>query len=140
MNMIRYQPWDLVDRLFNGQSLGFDGELNTVSAWAPRVDVKEEAERFLIRADVPGVDPKDIEVSLENGVLTISGERKVEEREESAGWTRIERASGRFHRSFTLPETVDAEGVSAKGNHGVLEIIIPKQAKVKPKKIEVKVN
>src|SRR5690348_16772397 len=130
MNVIRYQPWNLVDQLFNGHRVGFDGDANAISAWAPRVDVKEEAERFLIRADVPGVDPKDIEVSLEDGVLTISGERKVEEREESAGWTRIERASGRFHRSFTLPETVDAEGVSAKGNHGVLEIVIPKLAKV----------
>ena len=140
MNVIRYQPWDLVDRLFNGQGLGYSGDLNTLSVWAPRVDVKEEAERFLIRADVPGVDPKDIEVSLENGVLTVSGERKTESRDEQEGWTRVECTSGRFQRSFTLPETVDAEGVSAKGEHGVLEISIPKQAKVKPKKIEVKVN
>jgi len=140
MNVIRYQPWNLVDQLFNGHSFGLNGELNTASAWAPRVDVKEEAERFLIRADVPGVDPKDIEVSLENGVLTISGERKSESREEQDGWSRVERHSGRFQRSFTLPETVDAEGVSAKGSHGVLEISIPKLAKVQPKKIEVKVN
>lgn len=140
MNVIRYQPWNLVDQLFNGHRFGFNGELNTVSAWAPRVDVKEEAERFLIRADIPGVDPKDIEVSVEDGVLTISGERKLEQREESAGWSRLERHSGRFHRSFTLPETVDAEGVSAKGSHGVLEISIPKVAKVQPRKIEVKVN
>ncbi len=140
MNMIRYQPWDLVDHLFNGHGIRFAGEQNPISAWAPRVDVKEEAERFLIRADVPGVDPRDIEVSVEDGVLTISGERKTEEREESAGWTRVERHSGRFHRSFTLPETVNAEGVSAKGEHGTLEISIPKQAKAQPKKIEVKVN
>ncbi|HEU5398462.1 MAG TPA: Hsp20/alpha crystallin family protein [Gammaproteobacteria bacterium] len=140
MNMIRYQPWNLVDQLFNGHSFGFNGELNTVSAWTPRVDVKEEAERFLIRADIPGVDPKDIEVSLENGLLTISGERKTESRDEQEGWTRVERHSGRFQRSFTLPETVDAEGVSAKGSHGVLEISIPKVAKVQPRKIEVKVN
>ena len=140
MNLIRYQPWDLVDQIFDGRSLGFSNELNTLSTWAPRVDVKEEADRFMIRADVPGVDPKDIEVNLENGVLSISGERKTEEREESAGWTRVERYSGRFQRSFTLPDTVDAESVSAKGEHGVLEIVIPKLAKLQPRKIEVKVN
>ncbi|HEV2112408.1 MAG TPA: Hsp20/alpha crystallin family protein [Gammaproteobacteria bacterium] len=140
MNVIRYQPWDLVDRFFNGHSVAFGADLNAISAWAPRVDIKEEAERFLIRADVPGVDPRDIEVSVENGVLTISGERKSEEREQAAGWTRVESHSGRFHRSFTLPETVDAQGVSAKGEHGVLEIVIPKLAKAAPKKIEVKVN
>ena len=140
MNVIRYQPWDLVERFLNGHGAGFGGELNTVSAWAPRVDIKEEAERFLIRADVPGVDPRDIEVSVEDGVLTISGERKTESRDEQDGWTRVERHSGRFHRSFTLPETVDAEGVTAKGEHGTLEIVIPKIAKVQPKKIEVKVN
>jgi len=140
MNVIRYQPWDLVDRFFNGHHAGLATGQNAISAWAPRVDVKEEAERFLIRADVPGVDPKDIEVSVEDGVLTISGERKTEEREESAGWTRVERHSGRFHRSFTLPETVNAAGVTAKGEHGVLEISIPKVEKAQPKKIEVKVN
>lgn len=140
MNVIRYQPWNLVDQLFNGHSFRLNGESNTASAWAPRVDVKEEAERFLIRADIPGVDPKDIDVSVEDGVLTISGERKAESREEQDGWSRLERHSGRFHRSFTLPETVDAEGVSAKGTHGVLEISIPKVAKVQPRKIEVKVN
>jgi len=140
MNVIRYQPWDLVERFFNGHDAGFGGDISTVSAWAPRVDIKEEAERFLIRADVPGVDPRDIEVSVENGVLSISGERKSETREEQDGWTRVERHSGRFQRSFTLPETVDAEGVTAKGEHGTLEIVIPKQVKVQPKKIEVKVN
>jgi len=138
MNVIRYQPWDLVDRFFNGHNVGFAGDANAISAWAPRVDVKEEAERFLIRADVPGVDPKDIEVSVEDGVLTISGERKSESREEQEGWTRVERHSGRFQRSFTLPETVDAEGVTAKGNHGVLEIVIPKVTKAAVRKIAVK--
>ncbi len=140
MNMIRYQPWDLVDHLFNGHGIRFAGEQNAISAWAPRVDIKEEAERFLIRADVPGVDPRDIEVSVEDGVLTLSGERKSETRDQQDGWTRVERHSGRFQRSFTLPETVDAAGVTAKGEHGVLEISIPKVAKAQPKKIEVKVN
>ena len=96
MNVIRYQPWDLVDRFLNGEGIRYQGEQNAATAWAPRVDIKEEAERFVIHADVPGVDPRDIEVSVENGLLTISGERKTEEREESAGWSRVERRSGRF--------------------------------------------
>jgi HSP20 family protein len=104
------------------------------------VDIKEEAERFVIHADVPGVDPKDIEVTMEDGVLTIRGERKSESREEQDGWKRVERVSGQFFRRFTLPDTADAEGISATGANGVLEVIIPKQAKAQPRKIQVKVN
>ena len=144
MNVIRYEPWtamdQLMNRLFDGHRLALAGETAAVSAWTPNVDIKEEAERYVIHADVPGVDPKDIEVTLEDGVLTLSGERKSESRTEEDGWRRVERVSGQFLRRFTLPETVDAEGVSAKGANGVLEIVIPKQAKVQPKKIEVKVN
>ena len=141
MHVIRYQPWNpmdqFVNRLLDGQGIRYQG---ATADWTPSVDIKEEAERFLIHADVPGVDPKDIEVSMEDGVLTISGERKVEEREQAAGWTRTERLTGRFLRRFTLPETANAEGISAKGEHGSLEIIIPKQAKPEPRKIAVKVN
>ena len=144
MNMIRYQPWDSVDLLMNrllaDRGIRYQGALASTADWAPRVDVKEEAERFLIHADVPGVDPKDIEVSMEDGVLTISGERKTESRETQDGWTRVERHSGRFQRSFTLPDTADAEGITAKGEHGSLEIVIPKLVKATPRKIAVKVN
>jgi HSP20 family protein len=104
------------------------------------VDIREEAGRFVIHADVPGVDPKDIEVSMEDGVLTLSGERKAESRTEQDGWKRVERLAGRFLRRFTLPEGTDAENISAHGSHGVLEIVIPKLAKLQPKKIQVKVN
>ena len=141
MHVIRYQPWNpmdqFVNRLLDGQGIRYQG---ATADWTPSVDIKEEAERFLIHADVPGVDPKDIEVSMEDGVLTISGERKVEEREESAGWTRTERRTGRFLRRFTLPETANAEGISAKGEHGSLEIVIPKAAKPAARKIAVKVT
>lgn len=141
MHVIRYQPWNPMDefvgRLMAGHAASPEAP---TTGWLPRVDLKEEAERFLIHADVPGVDPKDIEVSMEDGVLTISGERKVEEREQSAGWSRTERQTGRFLRRFTLPETANAEGISAKGEHGSLEIVIPKQAKPEPRKIAVKVN
>lgn len=139
MNVIRYEPFSLVDQVFNGllseRALGAGAP---VAAWTPRVDVKEEENRFVIHADVPGVDPKDIEITLEDGVLTLKGERKSETQSEKDGWTRVERVAGSFSRRFTLPETVDAEGVAAKGEHGVLEIVIPKQAKLQPKRITVK--
>jgi len=144
MNVIRYEPWvpldQLMNHLFDGRRVASLGETATAAAWVPTVDIKEEAGRYVIHADVPGVDPKDIEVTLEEGVLTLRGERKSESRTEEDGWRRVERVSGQFLRRFTLPETVDAEGVSAQGTNGVLEIVIPKQVKVQPRKIEVKVN
>jgi HSP20 family protein len=141
MHVIRYQPWNAVDQLVNHLLDGHEIRYPAAAAdWTPSVDIKEEAERFLIHADVPGVDPKDIEVSMEDGVLTISGERKSEVRETKDGWTRTERRTGRFLRRFTLPETANAEGISAKGEHGSLEIVIPKAAKPAARKIAVKVN
>src|SRR5215469_2352237 len=147
MNVIRYQPWgtfDLMDRLLDAPGFRFAAAVDAAdgpsSAWTPYVDVKEEAERFVIHADVTDVDPQDIEVSMEDGVLTLSGERKNEAREEGESWTRVERRSGKFLRRFTLPETADAEHVSAKGEHGVLEIVIPKLVKAQPRKIDVKVS
>ncbi len=144
MNMIRYQPWgafDLMDRLLANSGMRFDHDNTTPAAdWTPAVDIKEEDGRYVIHADVPGVDPKDIEVSMEDGVLTLAGERKSETTQESNGWKRTERLTGRFLRRFTLPEGADAEGISAKGTNGVLEISIPKLAKVQPRRIEIKVN
>src|SRR5579859_3944740 len=146
MQLIRYQPWgafDLVDRLLASH----DGHLaqDTTArgpgiAWTPSVDIQEEAQRYVIHADVPGVDPKDIEISMEDGVLSLSGERKSENRDQQDGWSRTERHTGRFLLRFTLPEGTDAEGISAQGSHGVLEIMIPKVAKAQPRKISVKVN
>ena len=101
------------------------------------MDIKEETERFLIHADIPGVDPKDIEVHMENGVLTIQGRREKETREEREGFKRIERARGSFLRRFTLPDTADSEKITAKCNNGVLEVSIPKHNKVQPRKITV---
>lgn len=107
------------------------------SQWAPRVDIKEEAERFLIQADVPGVDPKDIEISMDKGILSIKGERTTEARDESERYTRVERARGLFYRRFALPDSADAEGIRASGRHGVLEISIPKRAETTPRRIAV---
>ncbi|HET7921690.1 MAG TPA: Hsp20/alpha crystallin family protein [Gammaproteobacteria bacterium] len=142
MSMIRYEPWSLMTQLHNEMNRLFertpDESAQAATDWVPTVDIKEEVERFVIRADIPGVDPKDIEVTMEDGVLTLRGERRDESREAHEGWRRVERVSGRFFRRFTLPDTADAEGVSAHGAHGVLEIVIPKHARVQPKRITVK--
>lgn len=105
--------------------------------WAPRVDIKEEDARFVILADVPGMDPATIEVSMDKNVLSIKGERVAEKTEQGAKFTRIERAYGSFNRRFSLPESADAEGITASGKHGVLEIVIPKRAQTAPRRIAI---
>lgn len=107
------------------------------TAWRPAVDIKETEENFLIRADVPGVDPKDIELTVENNVLTIKGERHSEHTSEEDGCHRTERFVGSFERKFTLPDTVDAEQISANGKNGVLEVRLPKRAASQPKRITI---
>lgn len=144
MTMIRYQPWrslgDLhseLNRLFEGTTGRVPTEETAACDWVPAVDVREEADRFIVHADLPGIDPRDIDITMENGVLTIRGERKTEATTSTEGFRRVERSAGYFYRRFTLPDTVDSEGVKASGNNGVLEIAIPKQAKVQPRRIEV---
>lgn len=107
------------------------------SHWAPRVDIKEEDQRFVIFVDVPGVDPASIEVSMEKGTLSVKGERSVEKSEQSGRFTRVERAHGNFHRRFSLPDSADADNISATGKHGVLEIVIPKKAVTAPRRITI---
>ncbi|HEB99242.1 MAG TPA: Hsp20/alpha crystallin family protein [Thiotrichales bacterium] len=145
-NVVRYEPWSLLNQLYNEIDQIFDPRLrrggsedSPVSAadWVPAVDIKEEDTRFVIHADVPGVDPDDIEVRMEDGVLTIKGERQSEDKEEREGYKRIERVRGSFFRRFSLPDTADAEGITAKAKNGVLEIVIPKHEKVQPRRIEV---
>lgn len=142
MNMVRYEPWRLLnqlDQLFAPPRRRVDTEASRTAAndWTPAVDIKEEQDRFVIHADIPGVDPKDIEVQMENGILTIRGQRQSESKEEREGYRRIERVRGSFYRRFSLPDTANAEGISAKSQHGVLEVIIPKQPKVQSRRIEV---
>jgi HSP20 family protein len=110
------------------------------SAWMPAVDIVENDDHFLIEADVPGVDPKNIEVSMENGVLTLKGERESEFKEEKEGYSRVERSHGSFYRRFSLPETADSENITAKSNKGVLKITVGKKEAAKPKKITVNVQ
>lgn len=107
------------------------------SQWAPRVDIKEEDNRFVIIADVPGVDPKDIEVSMDKGILSIRGERVSESKDESDRYTRVERSRGLFYRRFALPDSANPDGIKATGKHGVLEISIPKRPETTPRRITI---
>jgi HSP20 family protein len=146
MSLVRYEPWGLlnqlhgeIDRLFDTRLSGY-GEDNSqlaTSDWVPAVDIREEADRYVIHADVPGVDAKDIEVHMEDGVLSIKGERQSESKEEREHYKRVERVHGSFYRRFNMPDTANAEAVSAKSKDGVLEIVIPKQEKLQPKRIKV---
>jgi HSP20 family protein len=119
-------------------NLGEDDNSNVVtSQWTPRVDVKEEPQRFVIQCDIPGVDPNDIEISMDKGVLTVKGERKSETKSENEKYTRVERTHGLFHRRFSLPDSADADQISASGKHGVLEITIPKKPEQTPRRIQI---
>ena len=143
MNLVRFDPWSFADLMqrdfdrFAGRRLGRNDLETPVSDWAPAVDIIEETDRFILRADVPGVAREDIDVSMEDGILTISGERQTEKHEETEGVKRFERVSGKFYRRFTLPETADAEGIAARNANGILEVSIPKQPEVQPRRITV---
>jgi HSP20 family protein len=125
------------DRFFQHEES--DHSIVASSQWAPRVDIKEEDQRFVIFVDVPGVDPATIEVSMDKSILSIKGERvrTSEKTAQNERFTRVERAHGNFHRRFTLPESADAENIVANGKHGVLEIVIPKKAEVAPRRITI---
>jgi len=143
MALVRYEPWSMlnqmrqeIDRLFeSGQNS--EGSDIATSDWRPAVDIKETENAFEIHADIPGVDPKDIDVHMEKGMLTIKGERESETKEEREGYKRIERSRGSFYRRFSLPDTADANKISASSKNGVLQITIPKKEQEQPRKISV---
>lgn len=114
-----------------------DASSVVTSQWAPRVDIREDEQRFVILADIPGVDPAQIEVSMDKGILAIKGEREAGSAESGSTFTRVERARGTFHRRFALPDSADAEGITANGKFGVLEIVIPKKAQATPRRITI---
>lgn len=136
------QPWSILNQLnreleqFVGQVAEPQSELKQAQ-WVPAVDIEETADAYVIHADVPGVPAKDIEINVENGLLEISGERKLEKEVEERGVRRFERVFGKFYRSFRLPETADVENIKAKTDHGVLTIVVPKKSVAKPRKIAV---
>jgi len=135
MRIARFEPWSYIDLL--NRDLGRAAAEDSARAWSPAVDILEEKDSFLLRADLPGVNPTDIDISMDGGVLTVSGVRLVEERGEDTAVQRVERSTGKFSRRFTLPETVDADGITAKHSNGILEVIIPKQPEMKARKVTV---
>ncbi len=150
MNMIRYHRprgsqyplqefRQMLDRFFDDEDTGDRSDVVT-SQWAPHVDIREEDRRFVIEADIPGVDPKDIDVHMDNGVLSIRGERKSESTSDNGKYTRVERSHGVFYRRFALPDSADPDGISATGRHGVLEIAIPKRPETTPRRIDIKTD
>jgi HSP20 family protein len=144
MNMINYDPFrelrslqDEVNRLFTGS---FDrGETGMMrGAWNPSVDIFENKDQIVLEAELPGMKPEDVNISIENNVLTIHGERRFEKKDESDNFHRVERSYGSFTRSFTLPPTVSSENVEANFDNGILRLALAKREEAKPRRIEIK--
>src|SRR5687768_4143320 len=145
MSMVKYDPFrelrnlqDEMTRLFTGSHPGeFNREEMTHGSWAPRVDIWEDKEKLNLEAELPGMSRDDFEISVENNVITLRGERRFENKVEGENYHRIERSYGSFTRSFTLPQTVTAEGARAEFNNGILSVTLPKREETKARKIEV---
>jgi HSP20 family protein len=140
MTVVSYEPWALVSRLQKDIDRLFSAPVATAAdsgAWLPPADIHEEPNRFLLHVDLPGVDPKAVEITSEKGVLTIRGNREGGQTLSREGYRRIERTKGEFQRRFSLPDSADTQGITAKAVNGVLEIVIPKTAQVQPHKITV---
>ena len=154
MKLTHYDPWHIfsdktnplnrlrnqLNQLFEQELSIFDDEGSEIATtdWSPSVDIKEEDDKYIFIADIPGVDPKDIEVTAEKGVLTVKGEREQEKKEEKKNYKRVERSWGNFYRRFSLPDNAETDKIDAKSKNGVLEITIPKSEAAKPRKVTVK--
>ena len=136
MTVVRYEPWGLLIRLRRELDQNFESPAHDAS-WTPAVDIHEEPKQFVVRADLPGVTTKDIEITAEKGMLALRGSRNFEQRTDDGHYSRIERVSGKFVRTFSLPENVATDQINAKFKDGVLELTIPKIAKTEPRRIEV---
>ena len=151
VGLVRFDPFrdlatlqDRIDRLF-GDSFGrlrapATSEALEGSLWSPAVDTVETDNEIVLRADLPGVEPTDVDIQVQNGTLTLRGERKFESDVKEDNFRRIERVYGSFVRSFTLPQAVDPEHVAAEYRNGVLEVKLPKRPEAKPKQIKVAVK
>jgi HSP20 family protein len=145
MNLVTYDPFrelrslqDEVNRLFSSSfSRGSDNEL-TRGAWSPNVDIFENKDHIVLEADLPGMKPEDVNISIENNVLTIQGERKFEEKDDQGNFHRVERSYGAFTRSFTLPPTVSSDNADAVFENGLLRLTLAKREEAKPRRIEIK--
>jgi HSP20 family protein len=139
MTVVRYEPWALVNRLQKDIDRLFTAPQTTAAdsgAWLPPVDIHEEENQFVLNVDLPGVDPKAVEITSDKGVLTIRGQRE-ETRRDAREARRVERINGEFQRRFSLPESADVQNIKAKSVNGVLEVAIPKLAQVQPHRITV---
>lgn len=148
MAMMRYDPLNTLrqlqtdlDRMF---SAGAQGMMNgaaengeSASNWMPAVDIAENEQGYLVHVDLPGVDAEDIDVAMDNGMLTIKGHREAQESDSGPNWKRVERVRGTFFRRFTLPENVDADNIQARCRNGVLEVTVPKREEQPGKRIKV---
>jgi HSP20 family protein len=146
MNIMRYDPFreirslqEEMNRILSNFSRGFEDDLMS-GAWTPSVDIFENKDQVVLEAELPGMKPEDVNISIENNVLTIQGERKFEKKEEGDNYHRIERRYGSFTRSFTLPPTVDTENITAEFDNGVLRLTIAKREEAKPRRIEIKAS
>jgi HSP20 family protein len=149
MAIVRWEPLRELTTLQNEMnrlfSSAFDtptgnGNGNTMRRWMPAMDLVETDDHFVLRADLPGLSEEDVNIEVEERVLTVSGERKAEHEVSKEGYHRVERAFGSFSRSLTLPEGIDAEAVTANFDRGVLEVQIPKPEERKPRKISIGVG
>ena len=147
MTLVRWNPfrevgdWDRsIDRLFDGIfPHGLEKESRRASAWSPTVDVAENGDSLVFSVELPGFAKDGVDISVDDGILTISGERKFDRKEDSR-YHRLERRYGQFHRSFRLPNSVDIENAAATLNEGVLQLVVPKREEAKPRQIPVRVN
>jgi HSP20 family protein len=147
MAIVRFEPFrelvslqDRLNRLFN-ESYRPQGEDDWAlgGTWAPAVDIYEHENNIVIKAELPGVDPKDVDIRLDNNVLTVQGERKLDNEVKKENYHRVERSYGAFTRSFTLPTTVNPSGIKAEYKDGVLRVTLPKREEAKPKQIQISV-
>ncbi len=145
--MTRWDPFrelsalqNRMNRLFEEQYGGRGEESMTTGAFVPPVDVYEDEHTIQLKLEVPGIDEKDLDIKVENNVLTVSGERKLEKEEKQENFHRVERRYGSFSRSFTLPNTVSTDDIQANYNNGVLNIRLAKRAEAKPKQIKVNIG
>jgi HSP20 family protein len=145
MSITRYDPFrelrslqDEVNRLFSTNlSRSFGDEGIARGAWTPTVDIYENKDQIVLEAELPGMNREDFELTIENNVLTLRGERRFEKKSESDNYHRVERTYGSFSRSFTLPQTVSGEGATAEYKNGVLRVVLQKREEVKARRIEI---
>jgi len=127
----------IFDEALTGQRTGSDEDWGLGGSWAPAVDIFEHDGDIVLKAELPGVDPKDVDIRVENNVLSLRGERKVESEVKREQYHRVERAYGSFSRSFTLPSVVDTEKIKADYTDGVLKVTLPQKEEAKPKQISI---